>query len=63
MRRPSSPDYPGSETRVAWSDVKPSVLLLSLSGHVFTVAQKRIFPTTGQGYFVITLNLVLCTDC
>lgn len=58
MHRPSSADDPGSGTRVAWSDAEPSVLLLSLSGRVFTVAQELIFPTTGQGYFAL-----LCSDC
>lgn len=28
VHRPSSPDYPGSETRVGWSYVEPSVLFL-----------------------------------
>lgn len=51
MHRPPSPDYPGSETRVAWSDVEPSVLLLSLSGRVFTVAQELIFATTRSWMF------------
>lgn len=63
MHRPSPPDYPGSEAQVAWSDVEPSVLLLSLSGRVFTGAQELIFPPTGQGYFVLVLKLVLCTGC
>lgn len=57
MHRPSSPDYPGSETQAAWSDVEPSVLPLSLSGGVFAGAQELIFPTTGQRYFPPMLKL------
>lgn len=48
MHRSPSPDYPGSETQVAWSDMEPSVLLPSLSGRVFSAAQEQIFRKTGQ---------------
>lgn len=51
MHRPSSPDYPGSETQAAWSDVEPSVLPLSLSGGVFAGAQELIFSTNRSEIF------------
>lgn len=50
VHRPSFPDYPGSETWVAWSDVQPSVLPLSVWPR-FHWSSRTHFSSNRSGMF------------
>lgn len=54
----SSPDYPGSETQIAQSDVEPAAALLRRSGRIFRRCSKPHFSSDRSGIFLFRRRLL-----